>query len=96
MKRTSFDETQLLVTIPKEEDGENNQNQRQQLKKIMRQIICNDLSERQKQICYLYYYKRQTIPQIASLLDVNKSSVSRTLARGLHNVNERIKYYKLR
>lgn len=62
----------------------------------MKQIICNDLTERQKQVCYLYYYKKQTIPQIASLLEVNKSTVSRTLARGLNNMNQRIKYYKLR
>lgn len=61
--------------------------------KIMRNIIENELSERQRQMIALYYFNRMNIPEIAEMLGVNRSTVSRTLSRGRRNILEKMKYF---
>lgn len=61
--------------------------------KIMRNIIENELSERQRQMIALYYFRRMNIPEIAEMLGVNRSTVSRTLSRGRRNILEKMKYF---
>lgn len=61
--------------------------------KIMRNIIENELSERQRQMIGLYYFRRMNIPEIAEMLGVNRSTVSRTLSRGRRNILEKMKYF---
>lgn len=61
--------------------------------KIMRNIIENELSERQRQMIGLYYFRRMNIPEIAETLGVNRSTVSRTLSRGRRNILEKMKYF---
>mgnify|MGYP004631880887 FL=1 len=57
------------------------------------EIIKNDLTERQKETVVLYYYKKMTMAEIADILGVNVSTVSRTLARARKNICDRTKYY---
>lgn len=57
------------------------------------EIIKNDLTERQKETVVLYYYKKMTMTEIADILGVNVSTVSRTLARARKNICDRTKYY---
>lgn len=61
--------------------------------KILRSIIENELSERQRQMIGLYYFGRRNIPEIAELLGVNRSTVSRTISRGRRNIMEKMKYF---
>lgn len=61
--------------------------------KIMRSVIENELSERQRQMIGLYYFRRMNIPEIAEMLGVNRSTVSRTLSRGRRNILEKMKYF---
>lgn len=61
--------------------------------KIMRNIIENELSERQRQMIALYYFNRLNIPEIAERLGVNRSTVSRTISRGRRNIMEKMKYF---
>ena len=61
--------------------------------KIMRNIIENELSERQRQMIVLYYFNRLNIPEIAEMLGVNRSTVSRTISRGRRNILEKMKYF---
>ncbi|MDE7279532.1 MAG: sigma-70 family RNA polymerase sigma factor [Oscillospiraceae bacterium] len=61
--------------------------------KIMRNIIENELSERQRQMIALYYFNRINIPEIAKMLNVNRSTVSRTISRGRRNIMEKMKYF---
>ena len=44
----------------------------------------------------MYFYNKLDMVEIAKILKINKSTVSRTLARALKNINEMVKYYKLR
>ncbi len=61
--------------------------------KIVRDIVENELTERQRQMIGLYYYKRMNIPEIAELLGVNRSTVSRTISRGRRNILIRMQYF---
>lgn len=61
--------------------------------KILRNIIENELSERQRQMIGLYYFSRKNIPEIAEGLGVNRSTVSRTISRGRRNIMEKMKYF---
>ncbi len=66
------------------------------LKKVRHALvetIKNDLTERQKETVILYYYKKMTMTEIADILGVNVSTVSRTLARARKNICDRTKYY---
>ena len=59
------------------------------LRRNLRQIRRTELTERQAEMMHLYYDMGMSIPQIAREKGLNKSSVSRTLARG----RERLKRY---
>lgn len=61
--------------------------------KILRNIIENELSERQRHMIGLYYFSRMNIPEIAEKLGVNRSTVSRTISRGRRNIMEKMKYF---
>lgn len=68
----------------------------ERLRNIVKLIICNDLTKRQKEICLLYYYNGMKMVDIAGALNIDKSTVSRVHTLAIKNIRERIKYYKLR
>lgn len=45
-------------------------------------LLAESLSEKQREVIFRYYLKKETIPQIAKQLGLHKSSVSRRLSRG--------------
>lgn len=61
--------------------------------KIMNNIIENDLTDRQKQMITMYYFQHMNISEIAGVLGVNRSTVSRTISRGRKNLTEKMKYF---
>lgn len=65
-------------------------------KRALREIIKEQLSERQKQFIVLYYYEYKTMKEISEICDVNISTVSRTLNRARKNIADRIKYYYIK
>lgn len=67
--------------------------QRKLMIKIMRSVVENELSERQRQVINLYYFQKVNIPEIAKMLGVNRSTVSRTISRGRRNIMEKLKYF---
>lgn len=75
------------------QSAETNNNTLKIIKKAVCEIIKNDLTERQKQIVVLYYYNNMKMIEISALLNVNVSTVSRTLARARKNIYDRTKYY---
>lgn len=73
--------------------AESNGSQRRLMIKVMRNVIENELSERQRQMITLYYFQKMNIPEIARELGVNRSTVSRTVSRGRRNIMEKLKYF---
>lgn len=63
------------------------------MKRILTKIINNELSERQKQVINLYYFKNMTIVSIAEMLNLSPSSVSITLRRARNRIIKYMKYY---
>lgn len=73
--------------------SESNGSQRRLMIKVMRNVIENELSERQRLMITLYYFQKMNIPEIARELGVNRSTVSRTISRGRRNIMEKLKYF---
>ena len=57
-----------------------NSERHRRMLRIMRDIIENELTERQRLMIGLYYFKGMNIPKIAEMLGVNRSTVSRTIS----------------
>ena len=66
-----------------------NQDQMTRLLRNMQRVKDAELTDNQAEMIHLYYDLGMSIPQIAREKGLNKSSVSRTLARG----RERLKRY---
>lgn len=81
-----------IAALIGDEESSNSEKHRLMLK-IMRNIIENELSGRQRQMIGLYYFEKMNIPEIAAALGVNRSTVSRTISRGRRNIMEKMKYF---
>lgn len=71
------------------ENGEDNSEQLERLRRNLRRVRSAELTGRQAEMIHLYYDLGLSMPQIAARLGITKSTVSRTLARG----RERLKRY---
>lgn len=78
---------------PHDEEEQNNAEQLARLKRIMQQVIRHRLTKRQKEILTLYYFEHKNMPQIAEMLGVHKSTVSRTLSRARENIRKYLEFY---
>lgn len=92
----SFDFCENYVQNIDDDSERNNTNQRMKVAKIIKRIILEELTPSQREMCCLYYFEKMDMPTIAKRFSVNKSTVSRTIARGMKRVNDRVKYYSLR
>lgn len=95
-RRISFpdflgEEDSDLNAIFSDEDNSNNSNT--SAKRIMLKIINNELTERQKQVIMLYYFKNMNIVSISDMLGISPASVSVTLKRARNNIIKYMKYY---
>ena len=71
------------------ENGEDNSEMLARLRRNLKRVRREELTKRQSEMLHLYYDLGLSIPQIAEEKGLNKSTVSRTLARG----RERLKRY---
>ena len=62
-----------------------------QMKRVQR-VIREELTANQREILLAYYMHNQTIPQIAEIRGVNKSTVSRTLHRAETKLRRYLRY----
>lgn len=72
--------------------GNTNSELRSKLLMALKSAISNELTPIQKQVVELYYFENVTIPHIAEILAVNKSSVSRILFRARSRLERVLKY----
>lgn len=61
--------------------------------KILLNIIKNDLTARQKKIIMLYYFKEQTIPEIAQSQGISHQAVSALISRARKRIFRYMQYY---
>lgn len=86
----------LGYSDPHDNSDENNAERLARLKRLMHQVIQCRLTERQKEMLVLYYFEHKSMPEIAQMLEVNKSTVSRTLNRAQNNIRKYLEFYMLR
>lgn len=64
------------------------------LRKILYDVIKNELTARQNKIIMLYYFEGFNIPQIAEMYGVTPQAVSAVMARARKRIYKIMKYYK--
>jgi RNA polymerase sigma factor (sigma-70 family) len=69
------------------------QEQKDLAKIIATQMVQAELTPRQREILLLYYKEKRTMPEIARLLGVTVSSVSRTHRRACQHIKDRLAIY---
>lgn len=72
--------------------SESNSDQMGRLRRNVIQALREDVTPRQRECMELYYTKRLTMPEIARLIGVDKSTVSRTIKRGEQRLRRCLRY----
>lgn len=83
---------QLSFSTYLNEEAEDNQWQRQALRQALGRAIREELTGRQREVLLLYYLDQLTMQQVAERLDVNRSTVCRTLQRGEARLRRCLRY----
>lgn len=94
MKNISFDylfESDIAKIVKKK--GTSNAIKIETLKRMVTLIIKQELSEKQRTILDMYFVRGLKYNQIAEILNVSKSTVSRTKSRALKTIYKILKYY---
>lgn len=96
MKTVSLSVPELdkkLRELYNSKSAETNNDNLKKAKHALIQVIKYDLTERQKEVITLYYYKKMKMSEIADILGLNVSTVSRTIRSAKKKICDRIKYY---
>ena len=84
---------EMFKLFNEQSESETNGEKLKLVKKALKKVVEEQLSARQKQMIVLYYYKEIDMPEIAEMLGINVSTVSRTLNRARQNLMKYLKYY---
>ena len=87
-KESHMDYRQYLQSLY----GEDNSASRRRLLMNMRAAIRSELTPRQMEMVKMYYLEEMTMERIGEELEVNKSTVSRTLKRSRERLRRCLKY----
>ena len=71
----------------------NSDNDNSRLKKLLLNVINNELTPRQKEIIMLYYFKNTNIVTIAKKLEITPQAVSAVISRAKVRIYKILKYY---
>lgn len=80
------------LTVWKRQNDPDNAEQLDRLRRNLRQARERELTPRQRQILTLYYDRGLTMAQIARRLNVNRSTVCRTLHRARDRLYRHLRY----
>lgn len=73
--------------------GESNRDRLRELRALLVRVLREELTDRQRQFIYWYYYEGHTQRQIAAEAGVNLSTVCRTLERGRRRIESVLRYW---
>ena len=74
------------------QNSPDNAEQMQRLRRNLRKAREQELTQRQQLMLRMYYDEGKSMTKIAMLLHINKSTVSRTIARGRKRLKRCLKY----
>jgi RNA polymerase sigma factor (sigma-70 family) len=75
-----------------EEHAQDNSEQLERLRRNLRKAREQELTPRQRQLLRLYFDEERTMTQIARELGINRSTVSRTIARAKRRLYHCLRY----
>lgn len=96
MAKISYNLIEQFISDKSYDQISSNNNQLEIIKKTLKLVIVSELTIRQREILILYFYKKLKMTEIATILKINKSTVSRTLKRAIQKIHKHIKYCSLR
>lgn len=80
------------MTVWLRQNAPDNSEQHERVLRNLPKVMKEELTPRQRQMVDMYFCQRKTIPAIAKELEINRSTVSRTLHRGMDNIRRCLKY----
>ena len=75
-----------------QKNASDNREQLERLRRNLRLARLQELTPRQQELLTLYYEEEMTIPEIAQHLEINRSTVSRTLRRARERLHHYLQY----
>lgn len=72
--------------------AEDNQTRLEEIQDSLAKALREEVTDRQRQVLFLYYSQGLNMRQIAEALGVERSTVSRTLKRGEERIRRRMRY----
>ena len=69
-----------------DQDSEDNHQSLSKYNKFVKNAMNTYLTPKQKQIMYMHYYQGQSVTQISQQLELNKSTISRTLKYSIQKI----------
>lgn len=75
------------------EDNGDSSDFMRKLKKVLLNVINNELTARQREIIMLYYFKELDIVRIAELLEVSPQAISAAMKRARLKIYRYMQYY---
>lgn len=91
MRRVSLTEYLFEREQFKQSLHQNNYSKSLALKQLVK-VIDNELTDYQKKLVDMYYYQEYTMNQIADILGINQSTVSRNLKTIRKKISKYLKY----
>ena len=74
------------------ENAKDNEESMQRLRRALTQAVQNELTPKQRTYLQMYYFDRKNMTEIAEEEGVDKSTVSRTIARAENNLYRVLRY----
>ena len=94
MRTTYFDPAVLeLMEQWKHSSYDNNRSRLERLANQLPQALERELTDRQMQVLTMYYFEGKKMERIAEELQVNVSTVSRTLHRAMQRVFRSLRHF---
>ena len=85
-------EIQVAMGVWQEQDSEDNDIQMQRLRRNLKKAIAQELTSRQQTMLLMLYSENCSQTDVAARLGVNRSTVSRTLARARKKLARMLQY----
>ncbi len=92
-KKVSFDLCENLLPDTKLIYENSNSKDIRKLQNVLIKVIQEQLTKRQSEIMLMYFFEKKNITHISNELNLNKSTVSRSLHASLKKLNQILRYY---
>lgn len=90
-----YQDTSYMQMLAAERAVDDNGYMMRILNNAVSSCIKSGLTDKQKMYVDMYYYEKMNIPEIAKILGVNKSSVSRSLAAARVKIRRQLEFIAL-